>query len=155
MRPIALVLIAAAMLALPGQAMPAETDPARFSFKDVADGVLRLDSRTGQVSLCSRASAAWTCQALPDDRAAFESEIGRLQDENTALRKDLAARGVPPASGPKAAERQLDLPSDAEVERMMGVVEKMWRRLLEMAERTQRDFEPKGTPRPNKPENRN
>ena len=58
MRPIALVLIAAAMLALPGQAMPAETDPARFSFKDVADGVLRLDSRTGQVSLCSRASAA-------------------------------------------------------------------------------------------------
>jgi hypothetical protein len=134
-----------------------DSDNGRFTFKDVPDGILRLDSRTGQVSLCSRITE-WACRTLADDRAALEREIGRLLDENAALRKQLEARApvppetVPPAPAtpsppavaptpPKRGERELNLPSDADVNRMMSFLEKIWRRLLDMAERTQRELD--------------
>jgi len=160
MRAIAVVfllgLVAGVTPAL-GEGAP-ESDNGRFSFKEVPDGVLRLDSRTGQVSLCSRVSE-WACRALADDRTALENEIGRLLDENAALRKQLEEarhapvppETVPPstsapnppaaASPPKQGERELTLPSDADVNRMMAFLEKMWRRLLDMAERTQRELD--------------
>jgi hypothetical protein len=139
-----------------GQGAP-ESDNGRFSFKEVPDGILRLDSRTGQVSLCSRV-AEWACRSLADDRLALDKEIGRLLDENAALRKQLEEarhapvppETVPPGSGanppavaqpPKQGERELTLPSDADVNRMMAFLEKMWRRLLDMAQRTQRELE--------------
>ena len=135
----------------------AENENGRFTFKDVPDGILRLDGRTGQVSLCSRVTE-WACRTLADDRIALDQEIGRLLDANAALRKQLeeARRApvppetVPPSAGttppavvqpPKQGERELTLPSDAEVNRMMAFLEKMWRRLLDMAQRTQRDLE--------------
>ena len=53
----------------------------RYSFNSVADGVLRLDTRTGQVSHCSRSDVGWTCKVVPDERSALETEIARLQSE--------------------------------------------------------------------------
>jgi hypothetical protein len=138
---------------------PSESDNGRFTFKEVPEGVLRLDGRTGQVSLCSRITE-WACRTLADDRAALENEIGRLFDENAALRKQLeearhapvppetvppsTATPIPPGAIPPAAkpgERELTLPSDADLNRMMAFLEKMWRRLLDMAQRTQREME--------------
>ena len=52
-----------------------------FRFNSVADGVLRLDTRTGQVSHCSRSDVGWTCKVVPDERSALETEIARLQSE--------------------------------------------------------------------------
>jgi hypothetical protein len=167
MRTIAAVLLlglAAGTAPAAAQGAP-ESDNGRFSFKEVPDGILRLDSRTGQVSLCGRITE-WACRTLADDRTALESEIGRLLDENAALRKQLEASRAPapgetappaaqstpnqqvapsaplaPPAAPKQSERELTLPSDADVNRMMSFLEKMWRRLLDMAERTQRDFD--------------
>ncbi len=59
-----------------------DSENGRYSFSAVADGVLRLDSRTGQVSQCSRSDAGWACKVVPDERAALETEIVRLQGEN-------------------------------------------------------------------------
>src|SRR5947208_11441249 len=36
-----------------------EHDKARYSFSQVPDGMLRLNTATGQVSLCSKESAGW------------------------------------------------------------------------------------------------
>jgi hypothetical protein len=155
MRAIAAVLLLGLATGAPalGQGAP-ESDNGRFTFKEVPDGILRLDGRTGHVSLCSKV-AEWACRTLADDRTAFENEIGRLLDENAALRKQLEARApvppetVPPsaapppavAPAPKQGERELNLPSDADVNRMMAFLEKMWRRLLDMAQRTQRELD--------------
>jgi hypothetical protein len=136
-----------------------ENDNGRFTFKEVPDGILRLDGRTGQVSLCSRITE-WACRTLADDRVALENEIGRLFDENAALRKQLeearhapvppetvppsTATPTPPGATPpagKPGERDLTLPSDADLNRVMAFLEKMWRRLLDMAQRTQREME--------------
>jgi hypothetical protein len=129
-----------------------ETEHGRFTFKQVSDGLLRLDSRTGEVALCSRRAVGWACQALPEDRTALESEIARLQGENAALKRELVARGLPlpdGIKGPPAAakpDQDLKLPSDADLDRAMSFLERAWRRLVEMVQKLQRDMDSeKGT----------
>src|SRR5262249_52974453 len=118
------------------------------SFNPVADGVLRLDTRTGQVSQCSRSDIGWACKGGPDERSALETEIARLQGENASLKKELLARGlpvpdVPSPSGAKPGEPELKLPSDADVDKVISFLEKVWRRLIEMGRTVQRDVEKK------------
>ena len=83
--------------------------------------------------------SAGSARPVPDERAALEAEIARLQTENAALKKELLARNLPlPGAvkpeppAPKAEEPRLQLPSDAELNQVMGFIEKVWRRLVEM-----------------------
>ena len=77
----------------------------RFSFNRVDDGFLRLDNQTGQVALCSPHAVGWACQAVPEDRAALEKEIARLQDEIAGLKAKLAALHEPPPPPRPPADR--------------------------------------------------
>lgn len=140
------------------QSMP-ETENGRYALSPVADGVIRLDTRTGAVSTCSNSGAGWACYAVPDERAALDAEIGRLQADNERLKAELAARGpvvsgkieeaLPKSDslktpGPKGAEGErkieIPLPSDRDMDRVMSFLERAWRRLIEMANRVQKDF---------------
>ena len=150
MRPFAfaLTMSLAALAAASAQPATPDSENGRYSFNPVADGVLRLDTRTGQISQCSRNNAGWTCKAVPDERSSLESEIARLQGENATLKKELLARGlpVPGVSSPSAAkpdEPELKLPSDAEVDKMVSFLEKVWRRLIEMGTTMQKELEKK------------
>jgi hypothetical protein len=135
-----------------------DTENGRYALSPIADGVLRLDTRTGAVSTCNNSGSGWACYAVPDERAAFDTEIGRLQTENEKLRAQLAGQGgtvtgkveeALPKSDPlkkpepKVAEGErkieIPLPSDRDMDRMMSFLEKAWRRLIEMANRVQKD----------------
>ena len=91
---------AAAMFALAGlngasaESVP-DTENGRYALSQVFDGVLRLDTRTGATSICNDRGTGWACYAMPDERAAYDAEIGRLQKENEALKAQLAAREAP------------------------------------------------------------
>jgi hypothetical protein len=146
-------IIAAIALAGPAfaQGTPAESDDARYTFNRADDGYLRLDGRTGQVSICTRRQVGWACQAVPDERTALEAEIARLQGENVTLKKELIARNLPlPGTikpempGSKPEEPRLQLPSDAELDKVMSFMEKVWRRLVEMIGTLQKDMLKKG-----------
>jgi hypothetical protein len=138
------------------QSMP-DSENGHYALSPVADGVLRLDTRTGLVSTCSNSGTGWACYAVPDERAAMDAEIGRLQAENEKLKAELATRDTvtgkveeplpksdplkPP--GPKVAEGErkieIPLPSDRDMDRVMSFLENAWRRLIEMANRVQKD----------------
>ncbi len=143
---IILTLAALAAFAPPAAAQTApDSENGRYSFSGVPDGMLRLDTRTGAVSLCAKQATGWACNAVPDERAALENEIARLQRENGALKKDMLARGLPlpggVASAPSATQQRelnlkVPLPSDAEIDRVMSAFEKMWRRLIDMVQKT-------------------
>jgi hypothetical protein len=49
---------------------------------------------------------------------------------------------IPGASGP-SGEPELKLPSDAEVDKVISFLEKVWRRLIEVGRNVQRDVEKK------------
>jgi hypothetical protein len=161
------VCIGGAGQALAGP-MP-ETENGRYALSPAGDGVLRLDTRTGAVSTCNNSGAGWACYTVPDERAAMDTEIGRLQAdivrlqaETERLKSQLAAR-EPTVSGkieeplpksdslkpvePKAAEGgrriEIPLPSDRDMDRMMSFLERAWRRLIDMANRVQRDIDGK------------
>jgi hypothetical protein len=138
-------------------AMP-DTQNGRYALSPLADGVLRLDTRTGAVSTCNNSGAGWACYAVPDERAAMDTEIGRLQAENEKMKAQLAER-EPTVTGkieeplpksdslkkpePKVAEGErkieIPLPSDRDMDRMMSFLERAWRRLIDMANRVQKD----------------
>jgi hypothetical protein len=129
------------------EAAPPDTEDGRFTFHRADNGYLRLDGRTGQVSLCVRRPAGWVCQAVPDDRAALESEIARLQGENAVLKKELLSRKLPLPGGvrpdqaaPKPDDARPRLPDDAELNRVMEFIEKVWRRLVEMIDNVKREI---------------
>jgi hypothetical protein len=150
---IRMVLFIVAALALVGspaawaQTGTPDSDDARYTFNRIDDGYLRLDGRTGQVSICARRSAGWACQAVPDERAALEAEIARLQAENVAVKKELIARNLPlpgtvkPDSPPgNSDDSRLQLPNDADLNKVMNFIEKVWRRLVEMIATLQKDM---------------
>jgi hypothetical protein len=121
---LAITLSIAALTAASAETATSDRENGRFIFNPVADGVLRLDTRTGQVSECSRRDAGWACQLVPDERSALEIEIARLQNENERLKKELLARGPPT---PGAPDLELKLPSDADVDKMISYLENVWR----------------------------
>jgi len=112
-----------------------DAENGRYTMSPAADGVLRLDSRTGQVSICRQRAGGWACEAAADDRAAYEKEIARLQDKVAKLETDLGR-------GPGV---DLKLPSDAEVDRVMKFFENVLRRFKSMIESLQREEEQKRT----------
>jgi hypothetical protein len=164
-----LTLIAAAMLVwcyggIDGAvAQSPDSENGRYALSPVADGVIRLDTRTGAVSTCNDTGTGWACYAVPDERAALDAEIGRLQADNEKLKAELAAREstvtgkidepLPKTDSlkkaePKATEGErkieipkieIPLPSDRDMNRAMSFLEQAWRRLVEMANRVQKD----------------
>jgi hypothetical protein len=148
-------------------AQPTELGDPRFAFHRIDNGFVRLDLRTGTVAFCSQQPSGWACVAAAEERAAFDGEIARLQRENAALKNAMLERGVPlpqgsmpgaarppqtvppaasapPASPPKSAEPDQGVREDAELERAMAVMERVWRRLVEMMMNIQRDVQKKG-----------
>lgn len=161
---IVLVSLLVASSSAAAESMP-DNENGRYAMSQVSDGVVRLDTRTGAVSNCNNSGAGWACYAVPDERAAYDAEIGRLQAENEKsraeiekLKTELASR-APTVEGktdealpksdslkkaePKAAENprkiEIPLPSDQDVDRVMSFLERAWQRLVEMANRMQKD----------------
>jgi hypothetical protein len=124
-------ILLAVGLALPAfaQALP-ESEPGRFTMTPVEGGALRLDTRTGRVSHCKNGSAGWTCTSVADERAAYEEEIARLQARLAKVEAELAARST------------FTPPSDANLDRAVGFMEKFFRRFMTMIENLKREYGP-------------
>ena len=130
-----------------------DTENGRYSLAQTADGVIRLDTRTGAVSSCSKNGNGWACYAVPDEGRAMDDEIRRLKAENEKLKAQLASRdqAAPADQGLPKSEKQvtpkteserkieIPLPSDADVDRVISFLEQAWRRLVDMANRVQKD----------------
>src|SRR5271169_1943514 len=146
----AVVAAAALVLTVPALADDATPDSAggRYIFNKTADGMVRLDTQSGQVALCSQKTVGWACEAAPEDRAVLENEIARLRAENAALKKEILARGLPlpPGAMPQPSTAQsstsqnsitVPLPSDADIDRVTAFANRVWNSFKDMVGRAQ------------------
>jgi hypothetical protein len=144
---------------------PGADDSARYSFHRIGEGFVRLDSRTGQVSQCGWSASGWSCKVVPDERAALDSAIARLQFENAALKRSILSKGLelpadvtavpptpqarapdkptPPASVPDTSPRPPQVPSEADLDRAITYIKNVWRKLVDMMIDLQRDIQRK------------
>jgi hypothetical protein len=139
------MVVSALVIAASVAAASAQTDD-RYSFSRVEEGYLRLDGRTGQVSICTRKPVGWACQLVPDERAALEAEIARLQGESAALKKELLAHDLPlpgatsPQSSVPPETPRPQLPGQVELNKLIAMMDKLWRRLVDMVWTLQREI---------------
>lgn len=101
-----------------------EVSPGRYSMQKAETGLARLDTETGEVSLCRENNGELVCRMAADERAAFERELDLLTKRVEALERAVE-------SGETA--RKPDLPDDEEIDRAMGIMEKMMRKFMEIA----------------------
>lgn len=117
------VVLAAVVLAALGGAVHAQSasESGRYAMTPVEGGFLRLDTRSGEVSMCRAAGESVQCRAGAHERSAFESEIDRLAKENAELKARLA--GQPPAAAPTSRARE-------EIDRALDYAERFIQRMM-------------------------
>lgn len=109
--------LAALSLGVPvAMAQDAATD--RYTLEKSESGFVRLDRQTGAVTLCTEADGTLTCRMAADERAAYDADLARLEKRVEALEKQIA-EGMAAKSG--------ELPSDAEIDRSIGIMERFMR----------------------------
>ena len=141
---IAAVCLSAPVLA--DDATP-DTNGGRYTLNKVTDGFVRLDTQTGEVALCSQRTVGWACQAAPEDRAVFESEIARLRNENAALKQTLLSHGLPLPSGATPehsgthdSDITIRLPGSTDIDRAVAYVGRLWGRFVDAVSRAQKQM---------------
>ena len=111
------------LLALATASLAQESD--RYRLERTDNGLVRMDTVTGEMSICQDRDGRLVCRMLGDERAAFEQELERLQASVEALEKRVseleAAR--PGDEGPS----QL---SESEFEQTMSYMERFFRRFI-------------------------
>jgi hypothetical protein len=139
-----IVAFAIGIWPLPALAQSPDADDKRFTLHKVDDGYLRLDGRTGAVSLCTRPDSGWLCRAVPDERSALESEIGRLAAENADLKRTLLDRGMALPGLPPRPPGDVGVgsaaPTESDIDRVVALAERLWRRSLDAIGNLKRDL---------------
>jgi len=115
---------------VPG-AQAAGTGP-RYELRQTgSDEFIRLDTVTGNVSACSRATGQWICKSAADDRKAYRDEISRLEQKNRQLELKIATIEKKLDSSQDGV--MLRLPDEAAIDRMMGYLRSMMDKFIDMA----------------------
>jgi hypothetical protein len=104
-----------------------ETPAGRFTLTPSASGYVRLDTQTGQVSECSGEASKLVCKSSPDERAALQAEIDRLQ-----AKLEAQASAAPASADQKSLE--FNIPADKDVDKAFNFLERMIKRFKGLIE---------------------
>ncbi len=99
----------------------AETTAGRYSMQKTDSGIARLDTETGEVSLCQEKDGQMVCRMAADERSAFELELDLLAKRVETLEKAVQ-------EGPLSVKPRL--PTKEEIDQTMTVMERMMRNFM-------------------------
>lgn len=119
--------LAVLSLATPA-AIAQETSADRYTLEKSDSGFVRLDRQTGAVTLCTEDQGTLTCRMAADERAAYDEDLARLEKRVEALERQLADG---------TAARSGELPSDAEIDRSIGIMERFMRAFFNLVQEFQ------------------
>jgi len=98
------------------------------------DGFVRMDTATGQMSVCQEQSAQLVCRTATDDRIAYEDRIDDLERRVEALE---SARGT----------AQQALPTEQEFEQSLGYMRRFFQNFFDIVKEWENDLQ---EPQPNR-----
>jgi hypothetical protein len=124
-------LLLAAVLLAPSQAMAAGSGPSYELRETGSNEFIRLDTETGNVSVCSRDSGNWVCKSAADDRKAYQDEIARLENRNRQL--ELKVATLEKKLQGKTSTPELQLPDEATIDKMMSFLRSIMEKFMDMA----------------------
>ena len=111
--------LAVLVLFLVSAVTAAAAQEGRYRFETTEDGYVRFDSGTGDISVCRKTGEELVCRMSADERRALEDQIDTLQARVEELEAALAGVEAAPEDG---------LPSEAELDRTLGIMEEVFRR---------------------------
>lgn len=133
MRCLTLVLLAL-VAAGPAGAQEPIANP-RYVFTPVDEGALRLNTETGEVSLCAGMPGSRSCKIVPDEARdaanappGSEDRIARLEARIAALEAQIKE-----GAGPESDEEALD--------RVMTLTDRMMRQFFGLVREMRREFQ--------------
>ena len=98
-----------------------EPAPGRYAMQKTDSGIARLDTQTGEVSLCQEKDGDIVCRMAADERTAFELELDLLTKRVEALEK---------TTGDGQTSLKPRLPTKEEIDQTMSVMERMMRSFM-------------------------
>lgn len=149
-KPAVIALVAGAVWAPTADPLRAAEPVGRYTMQPVPGGVLRLDTQSGGVSMCtSREGGRIRCEPVEDDRG-LQAEVQRLTEENKRLRDDVKrleelaglgdGKGARPG-GPTGP--QFQLPTEEDVDKALSYLDRMIRKFRDKMHELEKT-EPKG-----------
>ena len=131
MRAILAVLLAFGTILVLSPASAQSPPPGEgYSLQPATGNYLKIDRRTGDVSLCAPRGDAWSCQLIADDRKAYEDRIAELEAENERLAKQLAALKVGEHAAPL-----LDKDDERRLQEFFDLGDRMFRHFFDLVDR--------------------
>ena len=103
----------------------------RYEMQETDNGIIRLDTQTGRVSLCKFEQDELICRTAADDRTAYEAEIEKLNEELEALRQNAGNTG----------DGEMSLPSDEEIDEVVGTFERFTKAIMDAMKRLEENLE--------------
>lgn len=140
---IRMIVVPVLILAMAGSAAAQSVvREGRYAIVPVEDGFLRLDTRTGAVSRCTGKIGRLACRVLPDERLAYEAEIGRLEDRIDGLEDRVAVLEKNRSFGSlDTPDGDGELPSEEEFDKVMTLAERAMRRFFGFVKELKRDLD--------------
>lgn len=128
---IAAVVIAPLLLSLSAaSALSAEAQ--RYQMEKTDKGYVRMDTQTGEMSICVERDNQLVCKLAAEERSALQDEIGRLQTELKAIDQRIVK-----LENSITARVESTLPSEEEFEKTLGYMDRFFRNFLGIV----KDFE--------------
>ena len=113
----------------------ADTTKGRYTMIPVEGGLMRLDTESGAVALCTRKGEGWVCDPVDDrsassDKAKLEAENKALKDRIRSLENDAANSRSAQGGGNNsdAPGGVAKLPTEEEVDKAMDYVERIFKK---------------------------
>ena len=149
----AAALAAATLMAGPstiGYAASEDT-AGRYTMSPTDDGFVRLDTKTGQMSLCRQADGSWACAPMTDATSGTSGtadQLAALRQQNADLKAEverlegmLGLRDGTPGAKSPPQRPQFSLPSEKQVEETLdyfaNILKKFQERLKDLEKGTQ------------------
>ena len=94
----------------------------RYRLEKSADGFVRMDTMTGEMSICEERGGQLVCRIAADERAAYQDDIDRLESSVRSMDERITK-----LENSLAAKLESSLPTEEDFDKTMGYMERFFR----------------------------